>query len=381
MSFLKRRGFLGKSVLVGTGAIAAVSSSIKKASGKRRTFKRKNPASVELLHIGCLASDYTSHLGLWGPLINPGEGSIRRSGMVFSHCWDYDKKLEERFSKQFGAKRVKDYTEMIGRVDGIIIPSYATALRVNKYLIKPYLESEVPVFINRPFAFRMSDAEDMVNMSKKTGTPLMTGSAFEYCKETPLIKRAVEQCAPLFGAAMTGDTGDFASHGIHPIYWMNRIFGGNVTRISYYTKDCKERNGAVHAEYAPQKDNERPFYVNMLYMGNVSTKSWGSANIMGENGSQFIHIYTEGNREDMLDHFFLPLLLAAQKMFETGDMPEPHEAILSKTRMFLAAFKSHLEHGGAPLNPADLPRDWTVPQRVHRYDTKPDSYPEGFFAE
>jgi len=53
-------------------------------------------------------------------------------------------------------------------------------------------------------------------------------------------------------------------------------------------------------------------------------------------------------------------------------MPEPYEAIYEKTQMFLAAFKSHIEHGGAPVALEDI-GDWQAPL------LNPDPYPDGYF--
>ena len=267
---------------------------------------------------------------------------------------------------------------MLDKVDGIIIPSFDTANHVNKYLAKPYLDAGIPTFINRPFAFSMRDAKEIINHAKRTGTPLMCGSAYEFCKEVPLIKQSVEKNAPLFGAAVTSDSSDFPSHGIHPIYWVHKIFGGNISRVSYFTRDWKEVPGSVHLEYKPEKEGEKPFYVNIVFMKCGLTHSWGAMTIVGENGSETINIRTEGNREDVFNFFFLPSLLAMQKFFETGNMPEPLDDILSKTRIFLSAWNSHLVHGGGPVDPAELADNWHGPAQ---YFTRPNRYPEGFFGE
>jgi len=373
-----RRNFLGRSALIGTGAIAAASTLTGNAKGKERPkFKRKSPSSLELLNVGFLACDPSGHLSIWGPLINPTEEWTRRTGMVISHCWDIDKNDEESFAKTYGCKRVKNYYDMVDKVDGIIIPSFDTANRANKYLVKPYLEAGIPTFINRPFAFNMADAEEIVNLSRKTGTPIMCGSAYEYCKEVLILKKEVEECSPLYGAAVSSDSSDFPSHGIHPLYWVHKVFGGDISRISYFTKDWKKVPGSVHIEYNPKSDGESSFYVNIVFMKNGPARSWGAMTIVGKKGSKIIDILTEGNIEECFHFFFLPSLLAMQKFFESGKMPEPLDDILTKTRIFLSAWKSHVDHGGGPVNPRQLPRDWQGPPM---YFTRKNRYPKGFFG-
>ena len=91
-----------------------------------------------------------------------------------------------------------------------------------------------------------------------------------------------------------------------------------------------------------------------------------------------VQIPGEESREELFHHFFLPSVLAMQKFFETREMPEPLEDILTKTRIFLSAWKSHVDHDGAPVDPAALPRNWKGPLM---YFTRPDRYPKGFFGE
>ena len=50
-----------------------------------------------------------------------------------------------------------------------------------------------------------------------------------------------------------------------------------------------------------------------------------------------------------------------ERMFETREMPQSYDYMLKKTRIFLAGFKSHLEHNGGLVSVDDLPDDWEAP--------------------
>ena len=56
-------------------------------------------------------------------------------------------------------------------------------------------------------------------------------------------------------------------------------------------------------------------------------------------------------------HFYLffPTVVAMQRMFEILKMQWSYDYILKKTKIFLIAFKSHLEHHGAMIPVDDLP--------------------------
>jgi hypothetical protein len=50
-----------------------------------------------------------------------------------------------------------------------------------------------------------------------------------------------------------------------------------------------------------------------------------------------------------------------QELFETRKMHWSHDYILKKTRIFLTAFKSHMEHNGGMIDVDTLPDDWEAP--------------------
>ena len=71
-------------------------------------------------------------------------------------------------------------------------------------------------------------------------------------------------------------------------------------------------------------------------------------------------------------YFWVPVVLEMQKMFQTRQMPQSHDELYEKTQLFLAAFKSHMACGGAPVALNEI-GDWTAPL------LNPDPYPDGFF--
>ena len=71
--------------------------------------------------------------------------------------------------------------------------------------------------------------------------------------------------------------------------------------------------------------------------------------------------WTKGEPMNRLYHLFFPTVFAMQRMFETRQMQWSYDYILDKTRIFLAAFKSHVDHGGAMIRVSDLPEDWEAP--------------------
>src|SRR5271163_2321281 len=104
---LLRRSFLQ------TASLAAISAG--------RTLAARNPA--EPFRVGCLNVWEYSHLkDLWAPLINPRFNSkdAPMTGMRITHCWDIEPDRAEEFARLFGCQAVRNFDDMVGKVDGVI---------------------------------------------------------------------------------------------------------------------------------------------------------------------------------------------------------------------------------------------------------------------
>lgn len=113
---------------------------------KKPTFHRKTPSSPELIEIGIIGcTPGYSHISeIYGPQINPVSDKdntfIRATGMRMTMVWDADEKIAGNFAGKYDVKPVKSYTDMIGRVDAVMLTDIAT-IPYFYQLSKPYLEA------------------------------------------------------------------------------------------------------------------------------------------------------------------------------------------------------------------------------------------------
>jgi len=317
----------------------------------------KQPNNIELLKVGALTCHPShSHItNIWGPLINPIDGGIRKTGMIMTHVWDIDDEQSGSFAQRFGEQAVKNYEDMVGKVDGIIMSDFE-AVPVFKHLAKPYLEASIPIFLNRPFAFNLNDAKEIIDMAKQYETPIMCGSSFEYVKEVEIIRNKVKSVGEITGYLVDNSMSDYATHGVHGLYFAYACIGGGVNRVSYLTPDWKNPNGVVILEHEG-RDGGKPFYGCVQEVSGAGTNAWIKVYSRGF-FEQFV--WWEGSGWDRDIFLWLPMVLKMQEMFETRKMPEPYENIYEKTQIFLAGFKSHVECNGAPVALSDI-GDWTAP--------------------
>ena len=323
--------------------------------------------SSELLRVGVLTCGPLSHvIGIWGPIINATDGRTRMTGMTMTHVWDINKDDMDSFAGKCGVQSVENFDDMVGKVDGVILSDF-DAVPVFKDLARPYLDAGIPIFINRPFAYSLQDATEMIDLAKKSNTPIMCGSSFEYVKEVEIVREKMKSIEPIVGYVADNSMSDYATHGVHGLYFVYACVGGGVKSVSYQAPSWKSPNGVVILEHEG-RNGSKPFYGCVQEISGAGTNAW-----IKVYGRGFVEqsLWWEGSGWDRDIFLWLPMLLKMQKMFETGEMPETYDSIYEKTQIFLAGFKSHLVEKGAPVALDEI-GDWTAPILY------PGRYPEGF---
>jgi hypothetical protein len=62
-----------------------------------------------------------------------------------------------------------------------------------------------------------------------------------------------------------------------------------------------------------------------------------------------------------LTQTWLPTISAFQNMATYGEMPQSHDQIYQKTKVFMAGWRSILLNDGKPVRLEDVPKDWESP--------------------
>jgi predicted dehydrogenase len=283
----------------------------------------------------------------------------RPTRMRITHAWDRDAEAAQAFARPYGAQVVKNFADMVGAVDGIILDDFDSAAHFTQ-LARPYLEAGTPIFVNRPLALSMAAANELIDLARKHQTPVMSGSTFEFAPETEAVRQRVEALEEVRGYVAANSMSDYATHGIHGLWFVHACMGGDIRSVAYQTPDWRAPNGLVTLEHEGRHGG-RPFYGSVQQISGT----WAWIRVFGD--TSFEQSVGTGA------YFWLPLLLEMQRMFETRRMPQSYETLLEKTRLFLAGFRSHLERGGAPVRLDDLD-DWHAPL------LNPDPYPSGYFT-
>lgn len=325
-------------------------------------FKRTSPASRELVEVGLILGHGGQSNGIWGRLMNPPAGEVRRTGMLFTKVWSADPTVAEYFRRRFGVEIVKSFDSMAGKVHAMFVDDFFAAAYDYK-LAQPYLEAGIPTVIRCPQADSMRKARDMVSRAKKGGAPLMTGSDWEHLKEVHTVRSKVKR-EEITGYEAWNSSADFYSHGIHGLWLAYAAIGGGIQSVSFKTKDWRtgvnphdpEKSGITRVLY---KDRGKGPFSGKINEGQMPGIGGNNCALVIQPGNRaFInHLVDEWARDEFE---WLPMLHRIQRMFETGDMYQTYDEILEKTAMFLAAFYSHLEKNGEMVPLDALPEDWAI---------------------
>lgn len=108
---------------------------------------------------------------------------------VYSNEPEAAKALSERF----GVKVLGGYADAVGEIDGLIITARHGDLHYE--YAKPYLDSGIPMFIDKPITIKAPDAVDFMNELKSRGVRVSGGSSLKHDFGVKTLKKEREELA------------------------------------------------------------------------------------------------------------------------------------------------------------------------------------------
>ncbi len=160
---------------------------------------------------------------------------------------DEDRAESEKVQALFPDAVIVDKVEdMLGLVDAVMITS-----RDGKHhypYAKPFLEAGIPLFVDKPFTVKLSDAQALVALAKEKGVPLCGGSSVKYDQHIQELRSYVlAGNKPIYGGALSAPVyldspySGFYFYASHLTEMTLEIFGFNpksVTAVKYENGVC-----------------------------------------------------------------------------------------------------------------------------------------------
>jgi len=165
-----------------------------------------------------------------------GFGKLSGSGFGSSN---FEAATAQKFGTRLGATAVAKYDDMVGQVDGVIVGGY-WEVPWHHLLARPYLEAGIPIYLSRPFAYRMRVMDAMLELAAKHGTAILATAKREHYNEVPALRSRIKNVGQIQAVQATCNSTDFPMH-LHTQFMLLGILGYDVEKVSLIT-DAVTRN-------------------------------------------------------------------------------------------------------------------------------------------
>jgi predicted dehydrogenase len=219
-----RRGFI-KTTGKATAALSFIGPGL--LSNKKATFQ-----SPETIRIGIIGAE-NSHSYGYGKMFNTDK---KFPGVTVKYIWgETDEFAKTAMERGNIPVQVKDPEEMHGKIDALIVDH-----RHPKYHIEaavPFVREGIPVFIDKPFCYRVSEGKKFLALARSLRTPVSSWSTAAYNDNTSDLKKKAEELGEIKNLVMFGPAdiespwGGIFFYGVHMVDQILYIFGDNVEKV------------------------------------------------------------------------------------------------------------------------------------------------------
>ena len=156
-------------------------------------------------------------------------------------------------NEKFGVNILEDYTDAVGKIDGLIITARHGDLHYE--YAKPYLDSDIPMFIDKPLTIKETDAKEVMHELKTRGTRVSGGSSLKHDFGVKTLK--AEHEAEIGGKTLGGFVraplnadniyGGFYFYAPHLVEVVSEIFGRYPVSVSSRRISARSRSLSARA--------------------------------------------------------------------------------------------------------------------------------------
>lgn len=150
-----------------------------------------------------------------------------------------DKRTE--ILRKYDVEIVDSPTSLIGMVDAVLIEYNEGAKHLEAS--RPFIEAGLPVFIDKPLACSVEDAEKILELAGVNNVPVLSASSLRYALEVQRLKESKDEVGAILGAS-TYSPGTIVQFNpglffyvIHAIELLYALIGKGCQTIRCYSND------------------------------------------------------------------------------------------------------------------------------------------------
>ena len=252
----------------------------------------------------------------------------------FVGVYSDDPAAAQKLHDMFGVPVAERYDEFVGKVDGLLI----TARHGDNHFkyAKPYIESGIPMFIDKPITCSEADAQEFMDLLKRHNIRVSGGSVLPTAPEMKELKSLIQSGA--HGKALGGFLrapvdlesiyGGFHFYCQHLVQMMTDLFGNYPKSVQAFSKgdmvNCVVR-------YDEQDVNLSFVNHNYVYYAGVSFEKAvvGYSGLKGSFSEEFMSFYNlllGKPQTQSYEDFFAPVYIhnAILRSMESGKEEPVH---------------------------------------------------------
>ncbi|MBI2301354.1 MAG: Gfo/Idh/MocA family oxidoreductase [Armatimonadetes bacterium] len=263
-------------------------------------------------------------------------------GFELACCWDYEREKAERYAATFpGDARAVDTPEAATEgVDAAFIADCNDEGADHLALARPFLERGLPVFVDKPFARTLADAQELVRLSREHDTPLMSASLLGFSAPMTQFRLRFAELARVSLIVAKG-VGPGLAAIIHGVALAQGLYDRALNDDPAGAAESVEALGDLELEVMKVRyaDGREALILNMS-IDHFPRSCTFYASAYGKGGA--IHSGPCGDFEFMTGGEVILRMFG--EMIETRRPPVPYDALLEKIAIVEAGRVAQAEH-------------------------------------
>jgi len=224
----------------------------------------------------------------------------------------------------FGIPEVSEsFEEFIQGLDGVLI---ITGTEVNHQKYAPrFLRAGIPVYVDKPLSLSPLEAEALIEVAQKTGTPFMSTAASRFSSKVAAIKADLPKLGKVLTAtAVSPCWWGMTFYGCHGLDMLFEVVGWDVVEV--FNVGDINRN-IVRLTYRNGMNCVLQTFIPQLLRALL---------VIGTEGFRYMEMTEMSDFQD----FFGRMLLAIARLFQTGEAYVSLEEQLRAIQVLTAAERS-----------------------------------------
>jgi len=243
--------------------------------------------------------------------------------------WDEKREDAEALAAMCRIPQVcDDITECGQDVDGVLIADDLTSRHYR--FADPLWDAGLPIFIDKPLAGSIEEAEGVVAKAEAHGVPIFSASGLQYTREIEEARPEIEKLGKIL-VALAASPNELVFYGIHGLAMLWSVFGPGIQSVQ----------NIGEGDIDIVKYRWRDGHVGIQFGLETGRPGW-RVTLFGEKGKLDITVADA-------DYFYWNVNRRFLEMVKTGEQPLSNEQMLEIIRALCLAKQSKAQGSGGVL--------------------------------